>query len=272
MSRVYRVLALMVAGCLAACQAAPAAMPAAPAPRTLTVFAAASLTEAFSKIGAQFEAQHPGVTLVFNFAGSQQLAQQLADGAPADVFASANQEQMDAAVAAGRIAAGSAQPFASNRLVVITPTDNPAGIATLQQLAKPGVKLVLAAAEVPAGQYALDFLAKAAQDTAFTPDYANAVLANVASYEVNVKAVVTKVALGEADAGIIYRSDLSGTHATTLGQLPIPDALNVTAVYPMAAVQDGKQMALAADFVAFVLSPAGQTTLAEYGFTPSAAR
>lgn len=247
-------------------------MPTDPAPRTLTVFAAASLTEAFGAIGVRFEAQHPGVTLIFNFAGSQQLAQQLADGAPADVFVSANQTQMDAAVAAGRISAPSVQPFASNRLVVITSADNPTGIATLQALAQPGIRLVLAAAEVPVGHYTLDFLAKAAQDAAFPSDYQDAVLANVMSYEVNVKAVVTKVALGEADAGIVYRSDLSGAQAATLGQVSIPDALTVTARYPLAVVQDSSQRGLAADFVAFLLSPLGQTILAEYGFEPPAVR
>ena len=157
-----------------------------------------------------FEADHPGVTAVFNFAGSQQLAQQINEGAPADVFASANKKQMDVVIEAGGIVSGTQQTFAKNRLVVIFPKDNPAGLAELKDLANPDSKLVLAAKEVPVGQYSLDFLDKAVADTAFGATFKDDVLKNVVSYEDNVKAVLTKVALGEADAGIVYLSDISG--------------------------------------------------------------
>lgn len=248
---------------LPACAVMP--MPGSP---VLTVFAAASLTEPFSQIGAQFEDQHPGVTVTFNFAGSQQLAQQLLSGAPADVFASANQRQMDVAIEGGVAAADAVRRFTSNRLVVIVPADNPAGIASLQGLSRPGIKLVLAAAEVPVGQYSLEFLDKASQANGYELGYRDAVLANVVSYENDVKAVLTKVVLGEADAGIVYTSDAASADSGKVIQIDIPDALNVVAVYPLAVVAGSQQADLAQAFVDMVLSDDGQAILAEYGFLP----
>jgi molybdate transport system substrate-binding protein len=231
------------------------------APTVIHVFAAASLTEAFTEMGAAFEAAHPGVTVVFNFAGSAQLAQQIVEGAPADVFASANQAQMDAA--AGKRAAPAAPIFAANRLVVIFPAGNPGGIATLVDLAKPGLRVTLAAVEIPAGQYALEFLDKAGRDAAFPPTFAADVLANVVSYEQNVRSVLAKVALGEADAGIVYASDVTGQ----VGRLDIPGSLNVIARYSIAWFADSPKADLAAEFVAYVLSDEGQAALAKYNFT-----
>ena len=233
---------------------------------TLNVFAAASLTDAFTDIGAAFSAANPGATVVFNFAGSNQLATQIAQGAPADVFASANAAQMDAAVASGRIDADGARPFVTNRLVVVVPADNPAGIESLPDLAAPDTLLVLAAKEVPAGRYALEFLDRAAAGAAFDSGFRAAVLANVVSYEENVRGVLNKVALGEADAGIVYISDLAGVAG--VASLEIPDALNVVAEYPIAPLNDSAQPEAAAAFVDFVLSDAGQAVLAEYGFGP----
>jgi molybdate transport system substrate-binding protein len=248
---------------LAACRPAPNT---AAEPRTLTIFAAASLTDAFTEIGEQFEAGHAGVTVTFNFGASNALAEQINQGAPADVFASANPKQMDAAVTSGRIDPGTVQVFARNRLVVVVPRANPGAVSTLSDLARPGLKIVLAAAEVPAGQYALDFLDQASLDPAFGADYKDAVLANVVSYEENVRAVFTKVALGEADAGIVYSSDITGDGAAGVGKLDIPDALNTLATYPLAPLSDSAQPALAADFVSLVLSASGQAVLAEHGF------
>ena len=131
---------------------------------TLTVFAAASLTEAFTELGTQFEAENPGVKVIFNFAGSQQLAQQLTEGAPADVFASANQKQMGVATTAGRVNENEQKIFAHNRLVAIYPKDNPGDVQSLQDLTKPGLSLVLADKDVPVGQYSQDFLDKANED------------------------------------------------------------------------------------------------------------
>jgi len=237
---------------------------------TITVFAAASLTDPFTEIGLLFEAAQPEVRVVFNFAGSQQLAQQLSQGAPADLFASANQKQMAAAVASGRVLAGKPKILAQNRLVVIFPQDNPAGLKRLQDLAKPGLTLVLAAEVAPAGQYALDFLAKASQEPAFGPHFKEQTLKNVVSFEQNVRAVLIKVALGEADAGIVYSSDLSGRHAGEIGHLDIPDHLNTLATYLAAPTRDSPNPGQAQAFVNFLLSPAGQEILAKHGFIPLA--
>ncbi len=176
---------------------------------TLTVFAAASLTDPFTEIAQRFEAEHRGVKVVLNLAASQQLSQQLGQGAPADIFASASTKEMDNAIQARRVAGGSQQTFAHNKLVVIYPRDNPAGLGELQDLANPGLKLVLAAKEVPVGKYGLDFLDKASQDAAFGAAFKDDVLKNVVSYEENVKAVLTKIVLGEGDAGIVYLTDIS---------------------------------------------------------------
>lgn len=231
---------------------------------TLNVFAAASLTDAFGAVGRAFEAENPDVTVAFNFAGSNQLAAQIAAGAPADVFASADRAQMDEAVEMGRVDEGAAAIFATNRLVVVYPVDNPAGIERLQDLARPGTLLVLAAEEVPAGRYSRVFLDRAMADPAFDPAFMEAVLANVVSYEQTVRSVLNKVALGEADAGIVYASDLAG--AAGVGSLAIPDALNIVAEYPLAPLNDSARPDLAAAFVEFMLSTAGQAVLAEYGF------
>jgi molybdenum ABC transporter molybdate-binding protein len=233
-------------------------------PLTITVMAAASLGEAFQELGRQFEAQHSGMRVQFNFAGSQQLAQQLAQGAEADVFASANQEQMDVAVQAGRVATGSADIFTHNQLAIIYPANNPAGLVELGDLARPGLKLVLAASEVPAGRYGLEMLEKASGHPSFSPLFKEAVLQNVVSYETNVKSVLAKVALGEADAGIVYTSDVNDQ----VGQIAIPEALNVSAAYPIATIQDGAHADLAGAFVDLVLSPDGQQILIKYGFIP----
>jgi molybdate transport system substrate-binding protein len=265
MRRPLRLLCLsLLLAALAGC-AAPSAAPTTAPAAILTVFAAASLTESFGELGQQFEAQHPGVTVVFNFAGSQQLAQQLAQGAPADVFASANSRQMQAAVDAGRVAADSPQTFVRNRLVVVTPADNPAGLASFGDLAQPGLKLVLAAPEVPVGQYAQEVLQRAAEDPAWGAGFVSAVTQNIVSYEENVRAVLSKVALGEADAGIVYATDAASA-ADTVRPLPIPDTLNLFASYPLAPVADSVQAGLAADFVALVLSPEGQAVLTRFGF------
>jgi molybdate transport system substrate-binding protein len=263
-----RILTTLLTACLllSACQVE--ALKQTNNPQTLTVFAAASLAEAFTEIGQGFEAGHPGVKVAFNFAGSQQLAQQLAQGAQADVFASANQAQMDAAVSAGRVAVGDVQIFAHNHLVVIYPKDNPADLARLQDLARPGLMLVMAAREVPVGSYSLQFLEKASQSPGFGGDFEGKALANAVSYEENVRAVYSKVALGEADAGIVYTSDIPKDDPR-VGSLAIPDELNVVAVYPIAPLEDSPNPELAASFVKFVISPTGQGILAGYGFSPA---
>lgn len=245
---------------------APAVAPAQPV--TLTVLAAASLTESFTELGRMFESQNPGVTVAFNFAGSQELAQQLEQGAPADVFASASQKYMDAAIQSGRVTPKASQIFVKNRLVLIFPADNPGALTELRDLANPGLKLDLAHESVPVGKYSLEFLDKATADPAFDPDFKDNVLKNVVSYETSVKAIVSKVSLGEADAGIVYASDITADLADKVGTLAIPAALNTIASYPIAPITDSSHADLARAFVDFILSPAGQQVLEKSNFIP----
>ena len=242
------------------------------AAKTLTVLAAASLTEAFTEMGALFETQNPGVTVSINFSGSQQLAQQLEQGAEGDVFASANMKYMAAAIEAGRVNKQDPKTFVKNRLVVIFPKENLAGITKLQDLTLPGLKLDLADESVPVGKYSVEFLDKASKTPLFGSQFKANVLKNVVSYESTVKAVLTKVALGEADAGIVYATDITPATANKVDKLDIPDSLNTIAIYPIAPIADSKIPDLAQAFVALVLSPEGQQIMAKYGFIPAAGK
>lgn len=246
---------------------APSAAPSSGAQSTsLTVFAAASLTEAFSEIGQQFE-QRYGTSVAFNFAGSQQLSQQLAQGAEADVFASANRQEMNNAITSGAVISGTQQIFVRNRLVVIVPKDNPGQINQLQDLARPGLKLVFAAEQVPVGGYTQQALEKMSADPAFGANFQTNVNANVVSQEQNVKSVVAKVSLGEADAGVTYTSDVTPALGDTIATMTIPDSFNQIAAYPIAPTDSppaGKE--LAQQFVDFVVSPEGQAILGRYNF------
>lgn len=233
---------------------------------TLSILAAASLTEPFQEIGALFQKENPSVTVVFNFAGSQQLAQQLVEGAAADVFASANLKHMNEAIENGRVADNTILIFATNQLVVIAPLDNPARLQSLTDLTRENVKIVLAAEAVPVGKYSLEFLDKAAQKGDFPSTYKEDILANVVSYENNVKAVLTKVLLGEADAGIVYTSDIDGETSGKVLQIPIPSHLNVIAEYPIAVVSDSSNTITAQAFVDFIMSKTGRDILAQHGF------
>jgi molybdate transport system substrate-binding protein len=250
----------------------------------LTVFAAASLTEAFQEIAAAFERDNPGVSVVFNFAGSQRLRTQLEQGAQADVFASADWEQMNAVVDSGLVS-GEPVNFASNQLVALLSSaaledpSNPLlqeegqpGSTTgaelgLEALARPGVRLVLALPEVPAGNYSRQVIEKMRAAPTFGPDYADAVLANVVSEETNVRNVVQKVALGEADAGLAYQTDVMAPDiAQQVQVIPIPETFNVTASYPIAWLEESGQPELARAFIDFVRSDPGQEILTRHGF------
>ena len=238
---------------------------AAPEARTVIVFAAASLTDAFTEIGKNFEVANPGVTATFNFAGSQALRTQIEEGAPVDVFASASGKEMDTLLTGKFVAEGMPQIFLTNKLVVILPSNNPAGLEKLEDLANPGTKLVLAAEEVPVGNYArqaLDLM-----NGSFGTDFKDKVLANVVSNEDNVKQVVAKVQLGEADAGIVYTSD--AVAAPDLKIVEIPAELNVIAKYPIAALAESTDADLAQAFVDYVLSPESQAVLQVWGFAPA---
>ncbi|HKR56500.1 MAG TPA: molybdate ABC transporter substrate-binding protein [Gemmatimonadales bacterium] len=240
--------------------------PASPAPRTLTVFAAASLQEAFTALGDSLEHAHPGLKVVFNFSGSQTLALQIQEGAPADVFASADDRWMTAMKDSGRVR-GEPRIFAHNALVVIVPASNPGHITELADLARPKLKLVLAADAVPAGRYARVALANLSKLPGYGATFAEHVLANLVSNEENVKSVLAKVRLGEADAGIVYGSDVAQGAADLL-TLGIPPDANVATDYPIAVLTHGPDHADAGTFVALVLSPMGQRVLASRGFTP----
>ena len=233
-------------------------------PRTLVVFAAASLTEPFAEMGGKFEAAHPGVTVIFNFAGSQQLRRQLEQGATADVFASAGMRDMDSA--AGVMKHDSIRVFAHNRLIVICPKGNPAGLASAADLARPGLKIDLADASVPVGNYTMRMLDAMDRDPSYGGGFRQRVLKNVVSREDNVKAVVAKVRLGEADAGIVYQSDATGDSATALFVINVPPAVNQVADYPIGVVAASRQSALAGEFVDYVLSAGGRRILIENGF------
>lgn len=235
---------------------------------SLTVFAAASLTEPFSSLGKRFEAQHPGTTVRFSFAGSQQLVLQLGQGAKADVFASADERWMQTAKDSGLVE-GASVLFARNGLVVIVPKANPADLKQLQDLARPGIKLVIAADAVPVGRYTKQMLDRLSARQEFGKDYAAKVLANAVSFEENVKGVVAKVQLGEADAGVVYRSDAMGAPAAQVTTLEIPEDGNVIASYPIAVLKGAPSPELAKAFVALVTSPEGQATLAGAGFMPA---
>ena len=232
--------------------------------RTLTVYAAASLTEAFTEIGKAFETAHPGVTVVFNFGGSQNLRTQIEQGAPADLFASANINEMETLAAENLVDTGAPKVFLLNEMVVILPKENPAGIVSLEDLSKPGLKLVLAAEEVPAGRYARQILDNL--NAEFGGDYRSRVLANLVSNEDNIRQAVTKVQLGEADASIVYVSD--AVAVPDLQKIEIPADVNVIAEYPIASLSRSENPDLADAFIAYVLSPAGQATLKKWGFTP----
>jgi molybdate transport system substrate-binding protein len=238
-----------------------------PAPQTLTVFAAASLTGAFGDIGKVFEAAHPGVTVKFSFAGSQVLRTQIEQGAPADVFASADHKNMDPLVTENFVTSGADQDFATNLLTVILPPKNPANIQTLQDLAKPGLKLIFGDPSVPAGNYTRQILTNMSKDPTYGADFSTKVLANVVSNETDVKQVVAKVDQGEGDAGIVYVTDALA--APDLISISIPANYNVIAHYPIAALEKAPNPDLAATFVAYVLSADGQTVMKKWGFSPA---
>lgn len=236
---------------------------------TLNVFAAASLTESFTELGTSFHNAHSNVTVKFNFAGSQALEQQISNGASADVFASADQTNMQKASSAGLV--GSAQTFAKNKLVVILPTNNPGKINSLKDLANKGVKIDIEGPTVPAGKYSLQVLDKMGQSSDYGKSYESAVKGNFVSQEDNVKAVVTKVQLGEADAGFVYLTDVTSKVSSKVKELTIPDTFNVVAQYPIAVTKKTPDASDAQAFVQYVLGADGQAVLQKYHFLPVSA-
>jgi molybdate transport system substrate-binding protein len=217
----------------------------------LVVFAAASLTDAFEAVAVALRAEHSDLQIVLNLGGSPTLASQLIEGATADVFASAADAQMEAVVA--EELASDPVAFATNQLAIVVEPGNPLDIRDLADLARDDVVLVLAAEEVPAGRYAAEALETAGVEV------------SPASLEVDVRAVLSKVALGEADVGIVYRSDVVAAGGRVDG-IAIPPEQNLTVTYPMAVLDDAPNPTAARTFVTFVRSEAGQRILRDHGF------
>jgi molybdate transport system substrate-binding protein len=260
-------LSLAILAPLAAPGVPASAAPGAAAPAkqaSVTVFAASSLTDAFKEIGAAFETDK-GVPVTFNFGSSSQLRTQLEQGASADVFASADQAQMDNARKANVIN-GADVTFARNRLIVITPKNNPARIQSAADIANRGVKFVTAAPEVPIGVYTQNMFDKMSQIDVFGADFKDRANANIVSRETNVRQVVSKVQLGEADVAVCYFTDVTPQAAPDLLMIPIPDDLNTLATYPIAIVNNAPQGELGQAFIDMVTGPAGQAILQQWNF------
>jgi molybdate transport system substrate-binding protein len=247
--RFLAALLTAVAACACGTTSAPAT---ASLSGTVNVYAAASLTDSFNALGSSFHAANPGVTIRFNFAGSPTLVTQIENGAQADVFASADTTNMDKLRADG-FTASTPVVFAHNQLEIIVAAGNPKGIQGLSDLARPGIVYISAGPTVPAGKYAAQILAKAG--VTVTPK----------SLETDVKSVVGKIELGEADAGIVYVTDVKAA-GSKVGGVAIPAADNVIATYPVATVKGSASPAAAVAFVAFVTSSQGQAKLEGYGF------
>jgi molybdate transport system substrate-binding protein len=237
-------------------------------PVELTVFAAASLKGAFTEAADALGRRTPPIAVRYSFGGSQQLVLQLQQGASADVFASADQRWMQVARDTGLIA-GEPAIFARNRLVVITPASNPGRIDRLEDLGKRGLKLVLGAEAVPVGKYSREALNRLNSAPGFGSNYSRRVLGSVVSEEENVKAVVSKVQLGEADGGIVYVSDVTPSVRKAVRTIDIPDPYNVVATYPIAVLKRSGQSAAAQQFIQFITSAEGQALLARHGFLPA---
>jgi molybdate transport system substrate-binding protein len=220
----------------------------------ITVFAAASLTDAFDEVGAAFEAAHPGTTVELNYAASSALREQIIAGAPADVFASADTSNMDQVVEVGD--ASDPKTFVENQLQIAVPPGNSAGVTGLADFANAALLIGLCAEEVPCGEFGREALANAG----VTP--------SIDSNEPDVRALLTKIEADELDAGIVYVTDVQSAGDAVEGiDIPVED--NVTATYPIAALTDAGNSEVAAAFVAFVLSDEGQEILTSYGFDPA---
>jgi molybdate transport system substrate-binding protein len=227
--------------------------------RSVVVFAASSLADAFNDLEKGFEASNPGADVALSYGGSQVLTLQISQGAPADVFASADESHMQELIQQGYATA--AQTFAQNELVLLVPADNPAQIDELKQLPK-AHRLVIGAANVPVGAYTRQLLARAG--ASYGASFEKDVMARVVSEESNVRLVRAKVELGEADAAIVYRTD--ATFAKQVQLIGLPSALNVRASYPIAALRNAHEPELARRWVDYVRSADGRAALAARGF------
>jgi molybdate transport system substrate-binding protein len=231
-------------------------------PVTLTVLGAASLIKVFPDIGRRFQARRPGVTMRFSFAGTDSLVTQIEQGAPADLFAGASAKYGDELFSAGLVL--EPKVMATNRLILVLPPSNPAGIASLKDLTRP-IKLVIGSESVPVGSYTRTVLKNL--NTLYGDGYSAEVLGNVVSNEDDVQSVLAKVRLGEADAGFVYVTDAKAAGGAVIS-VQLPDQAQAVASYPIAVVKASRNPATAALFVAFVLGPEAQRVLEAAGFGP----
>lgn len=236
---------------------------------TLTVFAASSLTDAFGELGKDFEEQNPGTDVRFNFTSSSTLAIQIGQGAPADVFASADEAQMEN-VQKEDLVSGEPEVFVKNREVVVVPKKNPGNIESFADLSNPDLRLVLALDEVPAAEYAKEILDNAADDPEYGPEFEQAVMDNIVSREEDVRASVNRVVIGDADATFGYASDVTPDIRDEVEVVEIPDNLQVVPTYPIATLEESKNQEAARKWVDLVTSDEGQQVLKEWGFEPVA--
>ena len=234
---------------------------------TLTVLAGSSLTDAFGELADTFEERNRGVTVKQSFDSSSTLLTQIQQGAPADVFASASEEEMDTAVD-DDLVQGEPEIFVKNREVIMVPKDNPANIREFRDVAQPGVRLVLAQDDVPAADYALEILGNANQE--YGQGFERDVLSNIVSRESDVRASVNRVVVGDADATFGYASDYTPDIRARVEIVPIPPDLNIIATYPVAALSDAREPGLAQEWVDLVTSEEGQRVLDKWGFEPAA--
>ncbi len=273
-------LATVLAACSGAATATPTPTAAAPTPTdppasapassgatgSLTIYAASSLTAAFTEMKTAYQTANPGFTLTLSFGASSTLETQIEQGAPADVFASADTSNPQKLVDKG-LAAGAITKFTGNLLTVIVPPANPGGVQSPADLAKAGLKYVAAGDSVPITKYATMLIANLARQAGYPAGFVAAVTANIVSREDNVAAVVSKIELGEGDAAIVYVTDAKTAGSKVL-TIPVPPAANVMATYGAVAVKASTNAAAAAAFITWLAGPDGQAILARYGFLP----
>jgi len=252
---------LVVAGCTGTTQ--PKAQQ-----TTLTVFTAASLTGAFSDIGEAYMAENPDVVVDCVFDGSQALRTQIEQGASPDIFVSANTKHMGALQGEGFMDNDTVAVFLENSLAVIVPAENPANITSLADLARPGVKLVIGTKDVPFGSDPRPVRETMAAAPAYGTAYLDAVMENVISEETAVSTVIPKLTLGEADAAIVYKSDVLPEDRDKVRRIEIPAEYNVIATYPLGILAESPNKDEAESFIEFVRGPAGSAILESYGFDP----
>jgi len=234
----------------------------------LTVFCGAGLTGALSEIGGIYE-NATNISVEFNFDGVPALRSQIEQGAYADILVSANLKHMNALKSEGFINNSTVEVFARNKVAIIVPNDNPASITGLKDLASPGVKILMGTKDLPAGYYALQVLDKLAADPEYGPAYRESVLYNVVSQETTVNRIVSKIALGEADAGFAFISDVSPQMVGKVTRILIPEKYNVVGDFPVAVLSQSKYPVEAQAFLDMIMSTEGQSILGKYGFIPA---